>query len=198
MGTRWSGMLAPVGVRNDDMRRVRFAENALDTRQLPIGVLWIREEGNGHDGAVIVGTIDEFSQTNSLADGAGELFDDPDTPPRLKADVEEFKLLAKKGVIGMSVRLEPEMDMEIVKEGTDEPFDPETEMAQLEAGEIELLPPTWVTLHRLARFDRVADQVAKQGFDERFRRMWRYYLAYCAAGFSTRRTDVLQAHFRHI
>jgi cyclopropane-fatty-acyl-phospholipid synthase len=36
------------------------------------------------------------------------------------------------------------------------------------------------------------------GFDDRFRRMWRYYLAYCAAGFSTRRTDVLQAHFRHI
>jgi cyclopropane-fatty-acyl-phospholipid synthase len=50
----------------------------------------------------------------------------------------------------------------------------------------------------LGRFDTVADQVAKLGFDERFRRMWRYYLAYCAAGFSTRRTDVLQAHFRHI
>src|SRR6266849_495312 len=50
----------------------------------------------------------------------------------------------------------------------------------------------------LGRFDRVADQVAKLGFDERFRRMWRYYLAYCAAGFATRRTDVLQAHFLHI
>ena len=50
----------------------------------------------------------------------------------------------------------------------------------------------------LGRFDRVTDQVAKMGFDERFRRMWRYYLAYCAAGFSTGRTDVLQAHFRHI
>ena len=50
----------------------------------------------------------------------------------------------------------------------------------------------------LGRFDRVADQVGKLGFDERFQRMWRYYLAYCAAGFSTRRTDVLQAHFRHI
>ncbi len=50
----------------------------------------------------------------------------------------------------------------------------------------------------LGRFDRVADQVATMGFDERFRRMWRYYLAYCAAGFSTGRTDVLQAHFRHI
>ena len=50
----------------------------------------------------------------------------------------------------------------------------------------------------LGRFDRVADQVAKMGFDDRFQRMWRYYLAYCAAGFSTGRTDVLQAHFRHI
>jgi cyclopropane-fatty-acyl-phospholipid synthase len=50
----------------------------------------------------------------------------------------------------------------------------------------------------LGRFDRVADQVTKMGFDDRFRRMWRYYLAYCAAGFSTGRTDVLQAHFRHI
>jgi cyclopropane-fatty-acyl-phospholipid synthase len=50
----------------------------------------------------------------------------------------------------------------------------------------------------LGRFDRVADQVGRMGFDDRFRRMWRYYLAYCAAGFSMRRTDVLQAHFRHI
>ncbi len=50
----------------------------------------------------------------------------------------------------------------------------------------------------LARFDRVAPDVARLGFDERFRRMWRYYLAYCAAGFSTGRTDVLQAHFRPI
>lgn len=50
----------------------------------------------------------------------------------------------------------------------------------------------------LGRFDRVADQVGRMGFDQRFQRMWRYYLAYCAAGFSTKRTDVLQAHFRHI
>jgi len=50
----------------------------------------------------------------------------------------------------------------------------------------------------LRRFDDVSDQVAGLGFDERFRRMWRYYLAYCAAGFSTRRTDVLQAHFKSI
>lgn len=50
----------------------------------------------------------------------------------------------------------------------------------------------------LGRFDGVAAEVANLGFDERFRRMWRYYLAYCAAGFATGRTDVLQAHFRPI
>jgi cyclopropane-fatty-acyl-phospholipid synthase len=50
----------------------------------------------------------------------------------------------------------------------------------------------------LGRFDRAVGQVARLGFDERFCRMWRYYLAYCAAGFSTGRTDVLQAHLRPI
>lgn len=30
------------------------------------------------------------------------------------------------------------------------------------------------------------------GFDERFRRLWRFYLAYCEAGFRSSRTDVIQ------
>lgn len=30
------------------------------------------------------------------------------------------------------------------------------------------------------------------GFDERFRRLWLFYLAYCEAGFRSRRTDVVQ------
>ncbi|HAJ04356.1 MAG TPA: hypothetical protein DCL55_14155, partial [Brevundimonas sp.] len=31
-----------------------------------------------------------------------------------------------------------------------------------------------------------------QSFDERFRRMWRFYLGYCEAGFRSGRTDVIQ------
>jgi len=31
-----------------------------------------------------------------------------------------------------------------------------------------------------------------EGFDERFRRLWRFYLAYCEAGFRSARTDVIQ------
>ncbi|MBA4806111.1 cyclopropane-fatty-acyl-phospholipid synthase family protein [Brevundimonas sp.] len=38
----------------------------------------------------------------------------------------------------------------------------------------------WTDIRRLA------------GFDERFRRLWRFYLAYCEAGFRSGRTDVVQ------
>jgi cyclopropane-fatty-acyl-phospholipid synthase len=42
------------------------------------------------------------------------------------------------------------------------------------------------------RFDARWEEIRALGFDERFRRLWRYYLAYCEAGFRTGRTDVIQ------
>ena len=49
------------------------------------------------------------------------------------------------------------------------------------------------TLERwLAAFDARVDGVRAQGFDERFIRCWRFYLAYCAAGFASGSTDVAQ------
>lgn len=42
-------------------------------------------------------------------------------------------------------------------------------------------------------FEAAWPEVLGLGFDERFRRMWRYYLASCEAGFKTGRIDVLQA-----
>jgi cyclopropane-fatty-acyl-phospholipid synthase len=42
------------------------------------------------------------------------------------------------------------------------------------------------------RFEAVTADVLALGFDQRFLRMWRYYLAYCEAGFRTRRTEVGQ------
>jgi cyclopropane-fatty-acyl-phospholipid synthase len=42
------------------------------------------------------------------------------------------------------------------------------------------------------RFDGVFDELRGQGFDERFRRLWRFYLSYCEAGFRTERTNVIQ------
>lgn len=43
-----------------------------------------------------------------------------------------------------------------------------------------------------ARFMAVLPEVRAQGFDERFIRIWEFYLAYCEAGFSERSTDVIQ------
>jgi len=42
------------------------------------------------------------------------------------------------------------------------------------------------------RFEAALPQVRELGFDERFIRMWRYYLAYCRAGFSAGTIDVMQ------
>jgi len=47
------------------------------------------------------------------------------------------------------------------------------------------------------RFNAVAQKVRDQGFDERFMRTWRFYLAYCEAGFRARATDVVQAVLTH-
>ncbi len=44
----------------------------------------------------------------------------------------------------------------------------------------------------LDRFDDVWPQVEALGFDERFRRMWRYYLAYCRTGFRYENINVMQ------
>ncbi|HWU13724.1 MAG TPA: cyclopropane-fatty-acyl-phospholipid synthase family protein, partial [Caulobacter sp.] len=42
------------------------------------------------------------------------------------------------------------------------------------------------------RFEAAWDDIKGQGFDERFRRLWRFYLSYCEAGFRTERTNVIQ------
>ncbi|MDO8411784.1 MAG: cyclopropane-fatty-acyl-phospholipid synthase family protein [Phenylobacterium sp.] len=42
------------------------------------------------------------------------------------------------------------------------------------------------------RFEAAWPEIRQNGFDERFRRLWRFYLAYCEAGFRTERTDVVQ------
>jgi cyclopropane-fatty-acyl-phospholipid synthase len=42
------------------------------------------------------------------------------------------------------------------------------------------------------RFAAKWDEIKTLGFDERFKRLWAFYLSYCEAGFRTRRTDVVQ------
>ncbi len=46
------------------------------------------------------------------------------------------------------------------------------------------------------RFDAAWQQLVPLGFDERFRRLWKYYLAYCEAGFRSGAIDVTQVSLR--
>ena len=48
------------------------------------------------------------------------------------------------------------------------------------------------------RFEGAWGEIARKdaGFDDRFRRLWRFYLAYCEAGFRSGRTDVIQMALR--
>ena len=42
------------------------------------------------------------------------------------------------------------------------------------------------------RFRGKWDEIRAMGFDERFKRLWLFYLGYCEAGFRSGRTDVVQ------
>ncbi|WP_176085870.1 cyclopropane-fatty-acyl-phospholipid synthase family protein [Martelella sp. HB161492] len=46
------------------------------------------------------------------------------------------------------------------------------------------------------RFLAEWEKIAPLGFDDRFKRMWRYYLNYCATGFSAGSIDVAQFHLQ--
>ena len=46
-------------------------------------------------------------------------------------------------------------------------------------------------------FDRNWSQIAAQGFDPAFRRLWHFYLAYCEAGFRAGNVDVVQFELAH-
>jgi cyclopropane-fatty-acyl-phospholipid synthase len=49
----------------------------------------------------------------------------------------------------------------------------------------------------LATFDLQKKQIQALGFDEGFIRLWRFYLAACAAGFRTGKTNVMQMELSH-
>lgn len=46
-------------------------------------------------------------------------------------------------------------------------------------------------------FLQKSDVLRGMGYDDRFQRLWRFYLDYCAAGFAERRTDVWQFTLKH-
>ncbi|MFZ4538721.1 class I SAM-dependent methyltransferase [Propionivibrio sp.] len=48
-----------------------------------------------------------------------------------------------------------------------------------------------------ANFEQQYPAIVALGFDERFRRLWRFYFAYCQAGFNSGCTDVMQFELAH-
>jgi cyclopropane-fatty-acyl-phospholipid synthase len=75
-----------------------------------------------------------------------------------------------------------------------EALKPRVTGAGLAWGKVEAFGVNYAdTLAEWARtFLAAWDDIAPLGFDERFRRLWHFYLAYCEAGFRTGRTDVVQ------
>jgi cyclopropane-fatty-acyl-phospholipid synthase len=59
---------------------------------------------------------------------------------------------------------------------------------------LEDLSPHYVQTLQLwrANVERATQRLAQLGYDERFQRLWRLYLAYCEAGFSERRIGLTQ------
>ncbi len=73
-------------------------------------------------------------------------------------------------------------------------FVAEAQRADLEVDDVYRFGHDYAeTLKRwLGTFDARVDAVRAQGFDDRFIRCWRFYLAYCVAGFASNTTDVAQ------
>ncbi len=76
---------------------------------------------------------------------------------------------------------------------------PERLKAEIAAAGLELVTVDYFSddygrtlLEWRRRFEAQESKIRKLGFDDRFLRMWRFYLAYCEAGFRTRRTEVGQ------
>lgn len=142
MGTKFRTMLAPIGLSTGDGRR--FAAGAITLADLPFSFEWARSREGGHDGAVVVGAVQEaavLTVKDALAAGwvdaadakgmdpkmsavwaRGELFDgiNREEMPRLAEDVAEAMHLIGAGTLGPSVDLDSFEGMPVF-EGSDDP-----------------------------------------------------------------------------
>lgn len=141
MGTKFRTMLAPIGLSTGDGRR--FAEGGISLDALPMPFEWVRSREGGHDGAVVVGAVQEakvLTVKDALAGdwvspeaakgmdsgmtavwAKGELFDgvDREEMPRLAEDTAEAVHLITNGTLGPSVDLDSFEGIPVF-EGTDE------------------------------------------------------------------------------
>jgi hypothetical protein len=142
MTTRFQTMLAPIGLSTGDGRR--FADGGITLDETPFPFEWARSREGGHDGAVVVGVVQEaavltvkeavaqgfisadrakgMDQAMSAVWARGEMFDgiDREQMPRLAEDVAEAMHLIGAGTLGPSVDLDSFEGVPVM-EGSDEP-----------------------------------------------------------------------------
>jgi hypothetical protein len=75
MTRTWRAVLGRIGIPTGDKRII--APGALTHRDLPLPLMWQRVSGEGHGGAVTVGTIEEMTidNSNGMVTGSGRLLD---------------------------------------------------------------------------------------------------------------------------
>lgn len=105
MPRTWSAVLARIGVPTGDNRII--APGALSSRDLPLPLLWQRQTGDGHGGAVVVSRIETVTLGDGMVTATGSMIGD------YQYEVEE---LIEAGVIGPSVDLD---DFEYVLDDQD-------------------------------------------------------------------------------
>jgi hypothetical protein len=91
---RWHGVLAPEGEWSGDKRR--FAEGSMSWRDLPLPLSWQKVNSSGHDGSVVVGSIQNIERRGNLLHASGVWASTPE------AD-EVIGLLAEGHLRGVSV-----------------------------------------------------------------------------------------------
>jgi hypothetical protein len=141
MGTKFRTLLAPIGVSTGDGRR--FQDGGITLADTPFPFEWARQREGGHDGAVVVGAVQEakiLTHAKALEGGwiseaaakgldpeakgvyaRGELFDSVsrEDMPRLAEDVAEAMHLAGQGTLGPSVDLDS-FEAKAVMAGTED------------------------------------------------------------------------------
>lgn len=94
MQQQWHGVLAPEGEWSGDGRL--FAANSLTHRDLPLPLTWQKVAADGHDGAVVVGSIDTIERRDNLLVASGSFLAIPEA-------VELAGLITHFGKFGVSV-----------------------------------------------------------------------------------------------
>lgn len=142
--TKWGPtLLAPIDKPTGDKRR--FAAGSLSNRDLPVALKWQRQDGSGHSGSTVVGTVDGIVYDDDGApNGFGLLFTpDPQQLPRLAEDAAEARLLLEKGALGLSVDLD-DMEFHTVGEQQAEQYAagerPEIEVTRGRISAVTLVP----------------------------------------------------------